>query len=93
MFLLKGSDFNIVLNPFQKLFRSARACCEEFFSSLSNSVDLSSASALGFPDSLKVSLLFHRMEERIEGSRAQVYFEPVANLQVYFIAPARFRLQ
>jgi len=87
MFSLKRTYLSLILNPLQKLFRSPSSRSQEFFTPSCNLVDFSSSPALSLPYRLKVALLFHRVKEGIERSRAEVYFEPVPDLQVDLVSP------
>ena len=93
MFGLERTYLSIVLNPLQKLFRGSGSRSKEFFTSGCYLVDFSSPSSLSLPDRLEVAFLFHRMEEGVEGSGAEVDFEPVPDLQVDLVAPSGLCLE
>jgi len=86
MFRLERT-YLLVLNPLQKLFRSTSTRSQEFFTSSCNLVDFSSPPTFRLPDCLKVALLFHCVKQRIEGSSAEVDFEPVPYFQVDLVSP------
>src|SRR5437867_9239766 len=93
MFRLEWSDLGLVLDPLQKLFRRSRTGSQEFVAAICDLVYFSPSATLGFPDRLEVALLFHGVEERVEGSGAEIDFEPVPDLPVDLISPAGRCLQ
>ncbi len=93
MFCLEGTYLGLVLNPLQKLFRCPSASSEEFVAPGCNLVDFSSPSSLSLPYRLKVALLLHCVEQRVECSGAEVDFESVTDLQVDLVSPSRLCLE
>src|SRR5207245_10364617 len=93
MFCLERTYFSVILNPLQKLFRSPSPRSEEFFSPSCNLVDLSSSSALSLPDRLKVAFLFHGVEQWVERSSAEVYFERVTDVRAALVSSSGLRFE